>query len=701
MSESWGDDDEVFADAPGPAAPASQQDWGSDEDEFIDLDQPEPPTPDEIPWYEHIPGAVETGLTFLTGAAGEVVGGLAGIGGAILPGEAGQGADVAASVSDALTYEAGTDAGQAQMQGIGDALAPVAEGIGAVESGLGEAALDLTGSPAVATAAHMIPTAAMELLGLGLLKKTSKAAEMAKRVDPELEAIRGLDDAPQVEMIEPETRSMEDIVKDISKKKAGRLAQDVKPDAQIFGDAEGMGVILNPSHFSTNEAFIAVEQAIKSQPNTALAARELEAIRQLGVKADELITDMDGMLDRSILDETVKGRMTGAIKEMEDNTDIIYKQIDDTIPRATKVNPKTSQRYIDQRMKELGDDAALLAPVERKLYRMMQRDKPPTYNALDTLRRDIGDGYKNKGPFKDEASGVLDQVYSVLINDQQLAADAMGAGEEFAAARKLTQTRKNVEKRAMTMFGRQMEKSILPKLTQAATKLTKGDVSEFSNLMEALPADLRQTAAATMLNDLFTLGARNKQSSLGQGFASAYGMLERNKGAKKTLFKYLPPEGQRRFDALGRVSGGLFRAKAFENTSRTARDILMALNEGSLAERVFRASASGVARSAGWKAGGPYAGAMAADKLDSVIKKTMAKEEAADNLLASAAFENALNKAMEGKVREAEVMLKRSAAWRKWRGYLGEGTRAQLSLQGPIAWLTAQEEQQEPAANVQ
>ncbi|MGI9250259.1 MAG: hypothetical protein ACR2PR_03570 [Pseudohongiellaceae bacterium] len=833
MAEDWGMDDEVFDDA-SPAAPVEQQaqTWG-DDDEFVDVDQPDPPTPDEIPWYEHIPGAAETGLTFLTGAAGEITGGLRGLGTAIgsglapdagpgAPGAVELGAREVADTRDAMTYEAGTDAGRAQIQGLGEMLAPVGEAYTAVEEGLGGAALDVTGSPAVATVAHTLPTAALEMLGLGVFKRASSAAKQAQELTDQVTDANMVADALQ-EVIEPEARSMEEIVKDISKKKAGRLGQDVMPDQEILSAAEDLGIVLNPSHYSTNEAYRAVEQAIKSQPNTQLAAREMEAIRQLAVKGDELIKDMDGNLDRNLLDETVKGRMMNTIDDLEkaaenaysivrDGTpvrrekvrapdyeggaypmadrgewygeadyetrggrlvgmtpdefldsaapleidDVARDNIDDLknhmesgrtidpltlytgkrardsdgrhraiaakelgmdtvpvvdfrktekvggegIPNATKIDPKTSQLYIDQRLAELGDDASLLTKAEVKLYKMLQRDKPPTFNALDTLRRDIGDGYKNKGAFKDEASGVLDQVYAVLIKDQQRAADAMGVGDEFKAARKLTQTRKNIEKRAMVMFGRQMEKSILPKLTQAATKMTKGDVSEFQNLMDALPADLRQKAAATMLNDIFTLGARNKSGGLGQGFANAYQSLERNASAKKVLMKYLPTEAARRFDALGKVSQGIYRAKALENTSRTARDILLALNEGGLAERVFRAGASGGARTMGWKLGGPYAGAAAADKLDSVIKKTMKKEEAADELLSSSAFESAMNKAMEGKVREAENMLKRSAAWRKWRNMLGEGTRRQIAIQGPIAWLTQQGEQEQPA-NVQ
>ena len=61
-----------------------------------------PPTPTAS---DKIIGAAETGLSAITGAAAEPAAGLAGIAGAVLPGEEGQGADWVEGVRDALTYQ--------------------------------------------------------------------------------------------------------------------------------------------------------------------------------------------------------------------------------------------------------------------------------------------------------------------------------------------------------------------------------------------------------------------------------------------------------------------------------------------------------------------------------------------------------------------------------------------------------------------
>ena len=721
MAESWGEDDEVIDTTMGGV-----DDWGVDDEEVV-TPAPEPEGREgafggvmdtmEQAGRDYL-GRGEAALTMASSVLAEPIAGVAGIAGALLPGEEGQGADMVEAVREGITYQPRLEEGQGSLQTVGQVLGPMGEWLGGLETFLGDNTMDLTGSPLAATAATAAPTALMELLGLGTLKKTSKAAQQANRAKEVADgAIDAADTAPVrmvMEDLEAPTRTVEEITADVAKKKSGRLAEDVKPDLQIMADAQELGISLNPSHYSTNDAYRRVEQAVKDQPGTLLAERELKAMRDLSAKGDELLRELGGDTDRGILAMDVEARMDDAIKGMEDSAEMAYKQIRDHIPPATKVeNPVNSRTYINQRVEALGGDLALLAPVERKLYNLLNRTKkakgpggkmidgdpiPPTYEAIDTLRKDISSGYKNQGPYKDDVSGTLDQVYSVLINDQGRAAQGMGVGKEFLAAQKMVKNRKRIEQRAMTLFGKKMEKDFLPKLTQSATKLTKGEIKQFEGLMQALPADMRQRSAATMLNDLYTLGARNKAGGIGQGFANAYDSLERNASAKKALFKYLPEDAESRFDALGRVSRGLYRAKAMENTSKTARSILQALEEGTLAERVISGAAGGAARVAGWKAGGHF-GAAAADRIDRGVKSMVKNDRAADELLSSTAFEKALNKAMEGKVKEAEMMLNRSEVWRRWRNTVGEGTKTQLATLGAIGYLTKPAEEEEAQPN--
>lgn len=645
--------------------------------------------------WKRIGGGLDAAAQIATSIVAEPVAGLAGIAGAVLPGEQGQGADWVEGTRDALTWEAESELGQENMQDIASFLEPVGTAMANIETGAGEAVLDATGSEVLATAAHTAPTALLEVLGLGLLRKPSAAAKNAARaqermrVDPDATP----EDVAR-ELIEPEVKTPEEIAEELRKRNdPDKLAADVQADPRIMEAAEELGIELNPSHYSTNEAYIRVEQAVKSQPNGSLAAREADAIERLGNRADELIGEMGGDLDRSLVDAQIRERVDTTIKDLETRAEHIYSVVNDHIPPATKINPKASSAYIEQRLEQLGGDVSGLSKAERMLHEVMNQDKPPTYARLDQLRRDVGAGFKNRGVFADDLTGNLDQVYQALIIDQSNAAKAMGVGADFAAGRKLVQQRKDIEAQAMKLFGREMNKSMLPKLTQAANGLTKGDVAQFRNLMEALPQNMRTKAAATMLNDLFTHGQRTG-GSIGQGFARAYDALSRNAGAKRELFKYLPEYAQRRFDAIGTLSQGIYRAKALENTSRTARDILMALEAGTMARNIDSAMDTILGRMT-FVPGPTRWFATGAKVAKGKVKEAFNRQKAADDLMSSRDFNAAIQKAAEGNIKEAEIMIKRSKAWQAYRDLLGEGTKKQILAAGIIPWLTSMPEQEE------
>jgi len=123
---------------------------------------------------DNVIGGAENLLTFLTGLVAEPTSGYAGMAG---------GVDAIQQTSEALTYSPRTQAGQTIRRNVGEALQPIGEAIGAVETTLGDTGYELTGSPAVAASMATIPTAAMELLGLKGTSKVRRA--VPKNIVPE------------------------------------------------------------------------------------------------------------------------------------------------------------------------------------------------------------------------------------------------------------------------------------------------------------------------------------------------------------------------------------------------------------------------------------------------------------------------------------------------------------------------------------
>ena len=691
----WWEEDETVEPAAAPVA-----DFGAEDEVIPDEEPPPPAAPAEPTVGEQALGAGEAALAIGAGALAEPVAGIAGLATAAFEG-AEAGAEMVDEVREWLSYTPQTERGKEYVETVAGVMQPVAEYFTDVEESLGESTLEATGSPMLAAAAHSVPTAAMEALGLGLLRRPSQAAQSAAK------AQRRVKTNPEMtpediarETLVPEERSWQEITEAVKRGQRKDVAEQVRPDTEILAQAEELGVDLNPSHYSTNEAYKRVEQAVTKSRDSELAAREARAIRDLGERADELITEFGGSTDKSLLETNIRTRMDDTIKDLSEKARNEYRQVKELIPPATKVNAQASKAYLDQRLADMGGDISGLSDAERQLWSVLDSDRPPTYARFDQLRRDIGAGYARQGPFKDVDSANLDAVYRALSIDQQGVADAMGAGKHYAAGRKLVSTRKTIEDQAQKMFGRELQQSIVPKLTSATTALTKGDVQRFRNLFNAMPPDMRQTAAMTALNDVFTAGSRGG-GSLGQGFANAYEGLSRNAGAKAELFKHLPKEAQQRFDAIGKVSTGIYRAKALENTSRTAVAILQALESGGLVARVMD-QATDRALNVGAVTPGLRGTAAGATVAKRALKETFDKRQAADKLLSSNEFNRAMNVAMEGRVKEAEVMLRRSSTWQTFRNTLGEGTKAQLAAVGPIAWLTQQDQQQqEPQAGEQ
>lgn len=691
-------------------------------------------------------GGLEAAGTVASGILAEPVSGIAGLVGAAFPGEEGQGARVAQATREALTFTPQTEAGEqilgelgtAVQEGVDIAQVPLS-GIGGIielisgqgidqavetlkgikEQGvskqLGERTFEETGSPLAASLAEGAPSAALEAAGLGTIRKAQKAGDVAQvvakadrraadvadinRVKESLDIQKKTVDAVQsskpvtvearniggVKTGEiPEVRDYQEILTNLKNKKAKNAAIDAMPDDEILKAADDLGVDLNPDHYSSNQVFREVTQSLKSRPGSTLGAKEQAAIQTLGQRADELIADIGGQTDRSLLDQGLKSDIDNTIARLQSKSDKAYKTVDAVIPKTVKVKPNSSRAYINSTLDELGGDKASLSAAEKKLLSVM--DKNPTYAAIDRLRKDVGDGFrKNAGPYKDDNPGTLKQVYRAISEDQQGVADIYGVGDDYASARKLVQSRKQIEDNAVTLFGRDAEGSIVPKMKSAATKLTQGDLSEFNRLMKAVPSNRQAEVAATMLNNLFTQGART-QGQLGQGFVKAFEGLNKNRGAKNILFSKLPKDARRRFDNLGKVSTGLFRSKGLENTSKTARDVISAMDDGGMFNKLLNIGEKLTPV--------PGTGSSVVGGISAVLNKSKASQ-VADEFITSPKFRRAIEVAAKNnKPKSADAILRNSKEFKAWRDMLSDTDKQLLTRQGFISFITSQEDNQ-------
>jgi hypothetical protein len=613
----------------------------------------------------------------------EPIAGLAGIAASAIPGGR-SGGQMVRDVQSAMTYQPRTEEGKAfipeVVQGVVNATpeaikAPIREGREKYAE-LERWTADNYG-PAAAAAVATLPAAILEAIPAGLAARKFSRANAPEPPNPR-------STAPNMEM-PADPGQHQQIGADMRRGNASRVAPAVNPDMQILKDAEDLGIDLNPSHYSTNRAYVDMEQALKSRPGSLLQTAEERAIINLGNKADELIDSLGGAQDKSTLDAAVFDNFNETITGLNRQSDLLYDKVNTAIPRATKVMPQAATQYIQQQIADLGGDQSLLTAAERDLKRLV--DGAPTYAALDRVRKDIGSAIGSRsGVFKDDNVGQLKKLYEVLSVDQQRFADAFGVGDVLKDAQALIVQRKRLEDQAVNLFGREAQKSIIPRLRQSATGLTQGDVSKLNNMMESVPEALRPDVAATLLNDLFSAGAR-RNAPIGQGFVNAFMGLNRNQGAKSALFKYLPPDAKERFDKIGRVATGIYRAKALENTSRSARDVIAAMDDGGLLSRVYGIGKKVVAaESITTPIGIPGTGA--AGVLGSILSSKASKAtQAADELITSPAFKEAVIEAA-GTAKAKQERLMNSPAYNKWLDAQNPSIKKEIAAIGFIPWLT-------------
>lgn len=271
---------------------ATQEDFGMQQQPAVAEQQQsviEQPETQESNIGQDIIGGLETAATIASGAIAEPLAGIRGIYEQVTGGDATKAIE---ETREALTYEGGKESKQ-QLKSIGETLAPVGEALSYAETYLGESVLGATGSPALAAAAHTLPTAALELLGL---KSASKIK--AKPSLPSKRQIKQavIESAPEVDAIKNASRSIYKEIDDsgatIKPEAINKLVNTIEVKTRRKG--------LDPR--VTAQASGALD-ALKDIKNTPQPITELDIQREIAGKVAGLKDSGEAMLGNIIIDE--------------------------------------------------------------------------------------------------------------------------------------------------------------------------------------------------------------------------------------------------------------------------------------------------------------------------------------------------------------------------------------------------------------
>ncbi|MES2352070.1 MAG: hypothetical protein V4641_31260 [Pseudomonadota bacterium] len=419
------------------------------------------------------------------------------------------------------------------------------------------------------------------------------------------------------------------------------LAAQIFPNEKTIEAAKRLGIEehLQPDHVTTNQAYRELAQAIKSVPGSETRAAEVAGLEQVAKRADDLVDELGGAKDLSTLDATLKARMQATQTELSKKAGELYDQVLTAIPKRTVVNADETLGFLKAHAADLGGAKRLL-PTERNLLASLEGgDGPLTYAFLDQTRKQIGQAMrKASGPFADSESGTLKKLYSTLSKDQEDVAAAAGYGDLYKAAKSVVGVRKGLEDDIVSLFGKELNKSMVSDLTQSMAALPKGDVSKLAKLLKAIPEDMRQQTVASGLSTAFNVSAKNQQLSF-KNFANWYEGLLKNKQAHAMLMSNLPPEARKRFSDLYRVSKGIDSA----TRERITTGRIMAVSEqlrgaDNLMANVFdlaKRSSGGLAAEAVTSSMGMHGAGLASGIASALTKGKTNALKAADALISS------------------------------------------------------------------
>jgi hypothetical protein len=474
------------------------------------------------------------------------------------------------------------------------------------------------------------------------------------------------------------------------------LAEQAMPDPKVIEAAQRLGVdeYLQPDHVSTNQAFRELSQAVKSVPGSQARTAELQGYQAIGQRADDIIDELGGLTDLSQIDATVKTRLSQVQTQLDDAAEKLYKQVNEAIPPKTDAPANNLITFLERQADELGGEEFFSAQERALLKQLRPRpvlneageqigEEMPTYARLDRIRKDLTSArVKGEGPFKDANSGMIKRLERELLKDQQTIADQMGVLDTFNLARQTVAMRKGVESDMASLFGKNLDRTILKTLDTSVKKIQTGDVSGFVNLVKAIPEDIRKDVVASGLASAFGKNARNGQLNF-TSYANWYEGLLANKKAHAALMANLPPEARKRLSDLYRVSNGIRQASKERITTGRLQVVAEEIRGadtllGNIYDTAKRASMGGAAEVITSAVGLPGAG-LASGITAALVKGKPNAMKAADELVTSPEF---IEMAKSGSEEAAKKFVK-TPVFKRFYNAIG-GERA-MSL--PEQWV--------------
>lgn len=658
---------------------------------------------------EKAAGVGEAALSAISSGIVEPFAGIAGLARTVTQGPQ-AGAERVQQMQQAGTYQPRTEAGQEYLQELGQLpiISDIAQTFERGSKFAGQAAMDITGSPAVAAIAEALPAAGAAYLGAKAPRGLAAGREGAAQANV-IDANKAADSATSAIS---ETKPQQSVTTEAFKTLTPEEIRDVADvDPEFFKAMEQVGVKAEPltSYASRNPQFIGIEQGLAAMPGSTLSTAEKAFTRDLSDSATNLMRQY-GALDTGEASAKWRDNALQTVSSLEDEATAAYGALGERIDKKQPANPVKSMEFIQAETDALplgiADESA--PKVLKNAFRQLQPRRrtndagevelvPANYASMDTLRKQIGAAaFKKEGQFKDADSALLKRLYASLTDDLNAMAESQGLSAEVKQAKAVVAKRKALEEQMQNLLGDKLQKDIEPVVAGVVKDLAKGGLQKYVRTMKNIsdPAD-RQQIVMTALNNVFT-GTRGGQGGtfLTADYLKWYNDTMKKPAVRSVLELDLPEGAAEKLDALARIAEGVTTAKAQKISTGVVNSLLddKAGMVRKLVGGVGRRAASAV----------PVVGETAASAIGELAGAGTKRSAEAGNLLASPEFTYLVRRGVaEGVVtgrraskalEQAEQKLMKSEKYKRWAQTLSKDELSAISSIGLTAWLTQPQE---------
>lgn len=494
----------------------------------------------------------------------------------------------------------------------------------------------------------------------------------------------------------------ESVFKQAQAAKAERdLVQSMNIDPEVVAAANRLGLDVNsiPENvLSDSASFRAIYGGLQSVPASPANAKRQTFIIDLAKKAQQTLEQAGADFDTGEIGQ----KLYRDLVEQRAKAEATEKQLWETdlpmaLQRAAGGNPivqaKKVRQIINQKIIDKNDDPLnpqFLTSLEKRIWAETNPNTNPTWKRLDDLRKDINKQQSGNDIFPDVDQGELKLYGGVIRSDMKDIADFFNFGDLFEDTMMSTRLRKQIESQQVALFGKQLDNSLRNIVDPTIKNLPKGDILEFKKVMDAIPKDSRRKVLLNALGDQIIRWDVEDPYAAAATFSRWWNTLKKNRSTYDAYVEYLDPPDIRFLNDYGDLSSKVSRAAADNIHTGRLNSMSEAFNTK---HKMIAGLIDGGAKVASKVPGLMFVGHMA-KKLAKLDDRDLAQK--AMDVMHSPQWQMLVREAAAktDTVPNAERMLQRSSAWKKYFKMLPKAAQADITRVGIAQWLMMQDEQE-------